>query len=195
MKLSVVSIDRHLVRIEAEGEITMRDFRAEGPDPFEALLGSSWPTHKVVLDFRKVNFVDSSAIGWLMTCRREFDRSGGLFLIHSIQPRVRQVLDLLRVGKALPLLRDEREALRVATASAAPAPALAAPAPPPAPPAPAAVAPAPLPPRAKQAPVNVTQSPANVPQPAPYPEATEGPFEVAPLTPSAKPKVRKRKVA
>ena len=28
MNLSVVSIDKYLVRVEAEGEITMRDFRA-----------------------------------------------------------------------------------------------------------------------------------------------------------------------
>src|SRR5438876_11864981 len=107
MKLSVSSIDKHLVRVEAEGEITMRDFRADGPDPFDTLLGAGWTTHKVVLDFRKVSFVDSSAIGWLMTCRREFERGGGLFVVHSIQPRVRQVLDLLRVGRALPLLIDE----------------------------------------------------------------------------------------
>ena len=119
MKLSVSSIDKHLVRVEAEGEITMRDFRADGPDPFDTLLGAGWMTHKVVLDFRKVSFVDSSAIGWLMTCRREFERGGGLFVVHSIQPRVRQVLDLLRVGRALPLLNDEPAALAVAAASIA----------------------------------------------------------------------------
>lgn len=117
MKLSVVSIDTQLVRVEAQGDITMRDFRADGPDPFETLLGAGWAAHKLVLDFSRVGFVDSSAIGWLMTCRRAFDRAGGLFLVHSIQPRVRQVLDLLRVGKALPLLDDEQAALTVAAAS------------------------------------------------------------------------------
>ena len=119
MNLSVVSIDKYLVRVEAEGEIAMRDFRAEGPDPFDTLLGAGWTSHKVIVDFARVSFVDSSAIGWLMTCRRGFERGGGLFLVHSIQPRVRQVLDLLRVGKALPLLDNEQAALAVAAASVA----------------------------------------------------------------------------
>jgi anti-anti-sigma factor len=186
MKLSVTSIDRHLVRIEAEGEITMRDFRAEGPDPFDTLLGAGWATHKVLLDFRRVNFVDSSAIGWLMTCRREFERGGGLFLVHSIQPRVRQVLDLLRVGKALPLLGDENEAMRVAAASiagASPAPTQA--------PA-AAQSPVPSPAKSKQAPPAVSP-PATPPQAAVIDPSLTGAFEVAPLAP--KPRPRKRKVA
>src|SRR6186713_2328516 len=98
----------------------MRDFRAAGPDPFETLLGAGWASHRVVLSLARVGFVDSSAIGWLMTCRRAFDRAGGLLLVHSIQPRVRQVLDLLRVGKTVPLLNDERAALMAATAASGP---------------------------------------------------------------------------
>ena len=117
MKLSVVSIEKQLVRVEAEGEITMRDFRAEGPDPFETLLGASWATHRVVLDFSRVRFIDSSAIGWLMTCRRAFEQQGGMLLVHSMQPRVRQVLDVLRIGKVLPILDDVRTALAIATGS------------------------------------------------------------------------------
>lgn len=168
MKLSVASIDKYLVRVEAEGEITMRDFRAEGPDPFETLLGAGWASHKVVLDFAKVAFVDSSAIGWLMTCRRAFERDGGLFLVHSIQPRVRQVLDLLRVGKALPLLDNERAALAAAEASVAGA---------------AATPPAP------------TQPPAPAPAAAVPPPAVAGASELAATTPAAKARPRKRKAA
>ena len=178
MKLSVVSIDKHLVRVVAEGEITMRDFSAEGPDPFEPLLGASWGTHRVILDFTRVGFVDSSAIGWLMTCRREFDRNGGLFLVHSIQPRVRQVLDLLRVGKALPLLDDEAAALRAAAASIAKASA-AQPAPAHQPAAaPVAVAPA-----------------ATVKAATPPVTPAEATYDVAPPGPTAKPRTRKRKAA
>lgn len=159
MKLSVVSIDRQLVRLEAEGEVTMRDFSADGREPIEALLGSGWASQKVVLDCSRVTFFDSSAIGWLMTCRREFDRKGGLFLLHSIQPRVRQVLDMLRVGKALPLLPNEAAALSVAAASTrgnAPTKAypseLDAAVPEAAPPPPPATTPAPSPAASKPAP-------------------------------------------
>jgi stage II sporulation protein AA (anti-sigma F factor antagonist) len=73
----------------------------------------------VLLDLRAVPFLDSSAIGWLMNTRRELERGGGLIVLHSIQPRVRQVLDLLRVGKALPLVDNEAAALTVIAAAAA----------------------------------------------------------------------------
>jgi anti-anti-sigma factor len=173
MKLSVASIDKYLVRVEAEGEITMRDFSADGPDPFETLLGAGWASHKVVLDFGKVAFVDSSAIGWLMTCRREFDRNGGLFLVHSIQPRVRQVLDLLRVGKALPLLDDKDAALAVAAASIA------------------GISVTQAEPARTSAPA--AASPAAAPSPAEY--LSTAPAPGASASPAPKPRARKRKAA
>lgn len=118
MKLNVVSIENELVRIQAEGEITSLDFTADGKNPFDVVLGSRWATHRVVVDLRGVPFLDSSAIGWFMNCRREFERGGGLIVLHSVQPRVRQVLDLLRVGKAVPLVDNEAAALTVVAAAA-----------------------------------------------------------------------------
>ena len=117
MKLNVVSIERELVRVQAEGEISAHDFTADGKNPFEVMLGARWASHQVVVDLRAVPFLDSSAIGWFMCSRREFERGGGMVVLHSIQPRVRQVLDLLRVGKALPLADNEAAALRVVTAA------------------------------------------------------------------------------
>lgn len=119
MKLNVVSIHNELVRIQAEGDISSQDFTVNGKNPFEQVLGSRWAAHQVVVDMRGVPFLDSSAIGWFMTCRREFERGGGLIVLHSIQPRVRQILDLLRVGKALPLVDSEASALTVVSAAAA----------------------------------------------------------------------------
>jgi stage II sporulation protein AA (anti-sigma F factor antagonist) len=119
MKLNVVSIEKELVRVQAEGDITTHDFTADGRNPFEAVLGSRWAAHQVLLDMRAVPFVDSSAIGWLMTSRRECERGGGLVVLHSIQPRVRQVFDLLHVGKAVPIVDNEQAALTVVAAAAA----------------------------------------------------------------------------
>jgi anti-anti-sigma factor len=119
MKLNVVSIQNELVRVQAEGDITCTDFAADGKNPFELVLGSRWAAHRVLVDMRAVPFLDSSAIGWFMTSRREFERGGGLVVLHSIQPRVRQVLDLLRVGRALPLVDNEAAAVTVVSAAAA----------------------------------------------------------------------------
>jgi anti-anti-sigma factor len=119
MKLNVVSIEKELVRIQAEGDITTHDFTADGRNPFEAVLGSRWASHQVLVDLRGVPFLDSSAIGWLMASRRECERGGGLVVLHSIQPRVRQVLDLLHVGRAVPIVENEAAALTVIAAAAA----------------------------------------------------------------------------
>ena len=119
MKLNVVSIEKELVRVQAEGDITCQDFTAEGRNPFEPVLGSRWAAHQVLVDMRAVPFMDSSAIGWFMTSRREFERGGGLIVLHTVQPRVRQVLDLLRVGKAVPLVDNEHAALTIVSAAKA----------------------------------------------------------------------------
>lgn len=119
MKLNVVSIDKGLVRIHADGEITSQDFGPDARSAFEAVLGAGWAAHQVVLDMGGVPYLDSSAIGWLMTSRREFERAGGLVVLHSVQPRVRQIFDLLRVGKAVPVVEDEAAALTVVRAAAA----------------------------------------------------------------------------
>ena len=122
MKLSVTSIANGLVRVAAEGEITVRDFQAEARDPLAVLLGDKWPTQKVIVDMSGVTFVDSSAVGWLITWRRQFERGGGMIVLHSVQPRVRQVLDMLKVGRVVPLVASEAAAVSLATpTSAAPA--------------------------------------------------------------------------
>ena len=119
MKLNVVSIEQELVRIQAEGDISSHDFTAEGKNPFELVLGSRWASHRVLVDMRAVPFLDSSAIGWFMSSRREFERGGGLIVLHTIQQRVRQIFDLLRLGKVLPLVDNEAAALTVIRAAAA----------------------------------------------------------------------------
>ena len=120
MKLNVVSIEKELVRVQAEGDITTNDFTDDGRSPFEAVLGSRWASHQVLVDLRGVPFLDSSAIGWLMASRRECRAqrgAGGAPLDPAA--RIRQVLDLLHVGRAVPIVENEAAALTVIAAAAA----------------------------------------------------------------------------
>ena len=69
MKLSLLSIDPGgFIRLANEGNITSADFTADGKNPFEALIGANWSTHRVLLDLDKTAFIDSAAIGWLIEC-------------------------------------------------------------------------------------------------------------------------------
>jgi anti-anti-sigma factor len=114
MKLSLVRIDKGgFVAVAAEGTITTADIQgsaAKGANIFENVLGPAWANNQVLLDMSQVTFIDSSAIGWLIASNKEFKKAGGRFVPHSIQPSVRQVLDLLRIGQAVTLAKDEEAA-------------------------------------------------------------------------------------
>lgn len=80
----------------------------------EGVLGPAWSTFRVILDFSPVSYVDSSAIGWLIGTQKTFREKGGAFAVYGIQPAVRQIFDLLKVGRVVPLCENEnaaREAL------------------------------------------------------------------------------------
>lgn len=111
MKLSLVSIEKDgVVRAAADGPITTADFPAESKNPLEGLLGLNWATMRVVLDMSKVNYIDSSAIGWLIGTVRIVRDGGGTFVIHGVQPSVRQILDVLKVGRVVPTAENEAAA-------------------------------------------------------------------------------------
>src|SRR2546421_7257793 len=103
MKLTLVSIEKDgIVRVAADGNITAADFDASGKNPLETLLGITWFTNKVLLDMSKTDYIDSSAIGWLIGCHKSFKDGGGTLVVHHVQPSVRQILDVLKIGKVVP---------------------------------------------------------------------------------------------
>jgi anti-anti-sigma factor len=115
MKLSLVSIEKDgIIRVAADGNITATDFDAGGKNPFEQLMGINWKTNRVLLNFENVTYVDSSAIGWLISCHKAFKDGGGILVVHSVQPTVRQILDVLKIGKVVPLVPSETEARALA---------------------------------------------------------------------------------
>ena len=75
----------------------------------EEAVGPSWAAQKILLDFDQVTYIDSSAIGWLISCHRDFKQAGGMLVLHSVPRSVKQVLDILRVGKIIPMVTDESE--------------------------------------------------------------------------------------
>lgn len=115
MKLTLLSIEKDgIIRVASEGPILAGDFDPSGKNPLEGLLGVTWSTMKVLLSFEKTDYVDSSAVGWLIGSQKAFKESGGALIVHSIQPSVKQIFDLLKIGKVLPLVSDEAEARELA---------------------------------------------------------------------------------
>ncbi len=111
MKLQIVSIDNvGSVRLLAEGPFTSDSFPADSHNPLHLLLGDGWPKHRLVLDLSKIDNIDSSAIGWLINCHTELSTNGGRMVLHSIQPRVQQMLRALKFEAMMPLADDELSA-------------------------------------------------------------------------------------
>ena len=114
MKLSLAGIERDgFVKLVGDGTVTTADFGADGKNPIEAVLGPSWNTFRVLLDFATVSYIDSSAIGWLIGSQKSFREKGGAFAVYNVQPSVRQVLDLIKVGCVVPLCDNETSAREV----------------------------------------------------------------------------------
>jgi len=111
MKLMLQQIDKSgVIKLSAAGEITVRDFAAGPKNPMETVLGNNWAANNVMLDLEKINYIDSSAIGWLIDCQRKFKERGGKLVIYSPAPRVRDVIDLLKMRQVLHLEENEAAA-------------------------------------------------------------------------------------
>ena len=115
MKLQLVSIEKDgLVKIATQGNITSADLDSAGPNPIEQILGKNWQRSRVLLDMGDTQYIDSSAIGWMIGTSKQLKDGGGGLTVYGVQPAVRQVLDLLKVGRVVPIVEDEQAALAVA---------------------------------------------------------------------------------
>ena len=117
LKLSLVSIDRDgIIRVAVEGAITYEGVLGE-TNPLATLLGETWSSNRVILNLEKTHFIDSAAIGWLISTHKEFKSKGGILVVHSIRPQILQILGLLKVGQVVPFAENEQAARKLAAAT------------------------------------------------------------------------------
>jgi anti-anti-sigma factor len=111
MKLNLENIDpAGVAHVAIAGDITIRDFANPGKNPLETVLGSDWASHRVMLSLEHVTFIDSSAIGWLFDCHRKFKEKGGKIIWFNPSPRVKDMLELLKMAQSLNIRATEAEA-------------------------------------------------------------------------------------
>ncbi len=115
MNVKLLSIEQDgVVRLAANGSMTASEMAGDDRHPFANIVGERWSVNRVVLDLANTEYMDSTAIGWLLSCQKQFGRDGGTFVLHSISPNVQQIFDLLKVGRVLNLADNEQEALQIA---------------------------------------------------------------------------------
>jgi anti-anti-sigma factor len=120
MKLTIVSIERDgIVRVASDGSITAPDF-AGGRNPFESLLGQNWAGTRILLNVEKSDYIDSSAVGWLISSQKTVRAAGGGLVLVNVNPGVKQILDLLKVGRVVPIVGTEDEGRKLLLQDAKP---------------------------------------------------------------------------
>jgi anti-anti-sigma factor len=119
MKLSMIAIEKGgLILVATDGNITAADVDPTGKNPLEAMLGVTWSSNKVLINCEKTNYIDSSAIGWIMGTYKSFKEGGGSVVLYNVQQGMKQILDVLKIGRVVPIAKDEAHARQLVTGGA-----------------------------------------------------------------------------
>ena len=79
------------VNVRCVGQISQSRFEGT-TDPLADLIGPEGMKRKVRLDLDRVDYIDSSGIGWLVGSHRRLNEAGGQLILCHVPPVVEQVL-------------------------------------------------------------------------------------------------------
>ena len=106
---STVGGDGEIVELAAEGKTMAMGVSAD-EDSIERLLGAGCYARNVMIDMKDVPYIDSATIGWLIRSQKMFRAQGGQLILHSVQPAVRNVLELLKISRLIVIAADGESA-------------------------------------------------------------------------------------
>ena len=69
---------------------------------------------------KETTYIDSSAIGWLIGSNKGFKQQGGSLVIHDVPSSIKQMLDLLHVGKVIQIAPTAAQAREMVNAAPPP---------------------------------------------------------------------------
>jgi anti-anti-sigma factor len=110
MELKLVSDEGDLLRLEMVGPVLRSDAPPDAK-PLETLLGPRGYARNVLVSLADITFVDSCCLSWLVILHKRFCEAGGSFVVHSFQPELRDILELVRFEEVLYVAEDEKAAL------------------------------------------------------------------------------------
>jgi anti-sigma B factor antagonist len=102
MKLSIANSAGEEICVALAGRVTQRELNPL-QDPLIELLGPGGYGKIVRLDLSEADYVDSSGIGWLLSCHKRMRQAGGRLLIERPHPVVQNVFRVLKLEKVLEL--------------------------------------------------------------------------------------------
>ncbi len=118
MKMTVAADDGTLVQLALSGPVTQRELAPQA-EPLTDLLGPSAYAKRVIMDLNNVSYLDSSGVGWLLSCNKKMKLAGGKLILHSYSPIVSNVLRVLKLERVLDLAADAPSAEKSARGESA----------------------------------------------------------------------------
>jgi len=117
MKIQLASIEKEgVIHLGVEGKITSEDFAESNANPLETTIGAGWAGNRILMDLSRVNYVDSSGIGWLLRLQKGFREGGGAMSLYGITPSVMQIFALLKLRSVFKIAETEAAARDLLTA-------------------------------------------------------------------------------
>lgn len=111
MSITVESVDDDGVALLTSSDDLNAFVLENSSDGFKKLLGDDWAKKKVVFDMSEATYIDSAAIGWLISLSKGFDNAGGKLVIFGLTPSVSRVLKMMRIEKVMSIAADQDEAM------------------------------------------------------------------------------------
>lgn len=112
MSVKVVAIeDDGVATLACAGEMNALEMSTNGKG-LKDVLGDDWASRRVALDLSEASYMDSAAIGWLLSLHKGFGDAGGRLILFGTHPNVRRVIEMMRIDKVLDLADDREHALK-----------------------------------------------------------------------------------
>ena len=99
-----------IVVVELSGRLILGRESQQLELSLEELIASQHK--KVVLDMSKLEYLDSTGIGIVVTSCGRMDTAGGVIRIAALQPKVEELMRTMKLDRILPIYATVDEALR-----------------------------------------------------------------------------------
>ena len=114
LELSVQADEPDFLQVQCAGNVSLPDFRPAN-DPLAKLLGPQVYSRRVLLDMEKADYLDTSGVSWLISCREQCHQAGGVLVLYAVPLRVLYILQLLRMEHLLHTAADLAAARAIAS--------------------------------------------------------------------------------
>ena len=98
------------VIVSLRGEIDLQNSPELRTELLDLLVKHS--PQRLVINLAQVPYMDSSAIAVLVELLQKVRKTGGKIFLTSLQPRVKGLLEIARLGSIFGIVADEAEALK-----------------------------------------------------------------------------------